>query len=93
MGNELVTKADKIITHDYLSPAKHISKTSCKTYKQLTNVKIAFHHMDEEMINISDDSPKVGICSSSVVSPQSKMKTERMQRAATKMIPTYKDFS
>lgn len=51
MGNEQATKS-KYLDHlifilDNLSPEKHVNKVFGETNKQLTSVKIAFHHMNE----------------------------------------------
>ena len=101
LGQDHITKTTEekdlgVIIQDNLSPNKHINKIVRETYSLLKNIRVAFHYLDEEMVKkliVSMIRPRLEYAVV-VWSPHKKKdinKIERIQRAATKMIPSLKD--
>jgi len=102
LGQDHITKATEekdlgVIIQDNLSPDKHINKIVRETYSLLKNIRVAFHYLDEEMVKkliVSMIRPRLEYAAV-VWSPHKKKdvnKIERIQRAATKMIPSLRDM-
>ena len=97
LGTEEVTRSAKekdlgVTIQDSLSPEEHIDNIFRTTYNLLVNVKVAFHYMDREMMRKIITTlirPKLEYAAT-VWSPHLKKhirKLERIQRAATKLVP------
>ena len=86
-----------IIIQNTLSPEKHINKVFGKTYNMLQNIGLAFHYLDEGMMNkiictLIRPQLEYAAC---IWSPHMKKhvkKVERIQRLATKMVPGLKEL-
>ena len=103
MGNDTLGKPEEekdlgIIIQKDLSPEKHIRKITRETYKLLINIRVAFHYMDEEMMKkliLAVIRPRLEYAA--VVWSPHKVKhirkIERIQRAATKMVPSLRDLT
>ena len=55
MGNNTIEKMKEekhlgVIIQNNLSPEKHIGRITREIYKLLTNIRVAFHYMDEDMM-------------------------------------------
>ena len=55
MGQEEIprTKEEKylgVVIQDTLSPERHINQLFGSTYRMLTNIRVAFHYMDKDMM-------------------------------------------
>ena len=103
MGEEVIMKSRKekdlgVVIQDTLTPEQHISEIFGKTYRMLTNVKVAFHYMDKDMMKkiiVTMIRPRLEYAAV-VWSPHLKKditKLERIQRAATKMVSELKDLT
>ena len=103
MGEDLMQKATEekdlgVIIQDSLSPEKHINKVTGAVYSLITNMRNAFHYMDEEMLKeliVTMVRPKLEYAAV-VWAPHKKKhikKLERIQRAATKMAPSMTDLT
>ena len=76
MGEEQIkkTKEEKdlrVIIQENLNPEKIISMIFGLSYKILTNIRVAFHYIDKDVMkknHHNHDTPKAGICSSGMVS-------------------------
>ena len=97
IGRETITKsADEkdlgVTIQDSLSPEKHINRIFGNTYSMLVNIRVAFTYMDKEMMRKIISTlvrPKLEYAAI-VWSPHLKkhvIKLERIQRAATRMVP------
>ena len=103
MGTEPVLKSKDekdlgVVIQDTLSPERHINGIFGSTYHLLTNIRVAFHYMDKEMMkNIITSMVRPKLEYAAVVwAPHKKKHTrkiERIQRVATKMVPELKDLS
>ena len=102
MGNEIVRKAKEekdlgIMITDDLSPEKHINKIIGGVYALLTNIRVAFNYLHEEMLSkiiASILRPRLEYAAV-VWSPHLKKhinKLEKVQRVATKMLPMLRDL-
>ena len=103
IGNEAINKKKEekdlgVIVQDNLSPEKHINKIIGSAYRLLTNMRVAFNYMDEEMLReliVSMIRPRMEYAAV-VWSPHLKKhinKIERVQRMATKMIPELRELT
>ncbi len=102
MGEEVITKKKEekdlgVIIQDDLSPEKHINGLFGATYNFLSNIRVAFHHMDKEMMKkIMTAMVRPRLEYAAVVwSPHTKKdirKLERIQRTATRMVPELRDL-
>ena len=103
IGNEVISKKREekdlgVIVQDNLSPEKHISRIIGGAYGLLTNMRVAFNYMDEEMLReliVSMIRPRLEYAAV-VWSPHLKKhinKLERVQRMATKMIPDLRELT
>ena len=55
MANEKISKAKQekdlgVLIQNDLSPEKHITKITEEAYRLMTNIRVAFSYMDEEML-------------------------------------------
>ena len=83
---------------DTLCPERHINPLFRSTYRMLTNIRVAFHYMDKDMMKKILNSM---ICSrleyaAVVWSSHAKKdirKLERIQRVATKMVPELSELT
>ena len=100
MGEEVITKRKEkdlgVIIQDNLSPEKHINGIFGSTYNFLSNIRVAFHHMDKDMMKkIMTAMVRPRLEYAAVVwSPHTKKdirKLERIQRTATRMVPELRD--
>ena len=102
LGNTQLSKTKQekdlgVIIQDNLTPERHINKITGEAYNLIRNIKAAFTYMDEEMMKkliVSMIRPKLEYAAV-VWSPHKKKdirKIERIQRAATKMVPTLRDL-
>ena len=102
MGNGNISKASQekdlgVIIQDDLSPEKHINKITGETFRLITNIKVAFNYLDEEMLRkliVSKIRPRLEYAAV-VWSPHLKkhiVKLERVQRKATKLIPSLRNL-
>lgn len=87
-----------VVMEDSLSPEKHVNRITGATYRLVTNMKMAFHYMDEEMlIKLIKSIIRPQLEYAAVVwTPHKKKhirKLERIQRAATKMVPSLSGLS
>ena len=94
------TKEEKdlgITISENLSPEKHVNNIVGTTYELLRKIKRAFTYMDEEMMKKLIEymiRPRLEYAAT-IWSPHSKKdirKIERIQRAATKMVPSIQDL-
>ena len=101
MGRETILKSREerdlgIVVQDTLSPEKHINGIFASTYRTLANIRVAFNYMDTNMMKkiiTSMIRPKIEYAAV-IWSPYKKKdirKLERIQRAATKMVPELSD--
>ena len=101
MGQEeiLNTKEEKdlgVVIQDTLSPEQHINQIFGSTYRTLTNIRVAFHFTDKDMMKkilTSMIRPRLEYAAV-VWSPHAKKdirKLERIQRVATKMVPELRE--
>ena len=95
------TKQEKdlgVTIQENLTPDRHINKITGEAYNIIRRIKAAFTYLDEEMMKkliVSMIRPKLEYAAV-VWSPHKKKdvrKLERIQRAATKMVPTLRDLS
>ena len=103
LGNSIVERSEKekdlgIIVKGDLSSGDHINKIVGETYGLLNKIKIAFNYMDEEMLTkIIKSMVRPRLEYAAVVwSPHLKKhikKLERVQRAATRLVPELRAFS
>ena len=87
-----------VIIEDNLSLGRHISGITGSTYSLLSNIRVAFHHMDKDMMKkIMTAMVRPRLEYAVVVwSPHMKKdikKLERIQRTATKMVPKLRDLA
>ena len=81
-----------------LLPEKHINRIVGETYNLVRNIKVAFRYLDEEMIKkliVTMIRPKLEYAAI-IWSPCTKMnikKIERIQRSATKLVPSLQNLS
>lgn len=102
MGDIPLNKAKEekdlgVIIQETLGPERHISKIFGTTYNMLTNIRVAFHYMDKEMMKkIITSMIRPQLEYAAVVwSPHLQKdirKIERLQKAATKMVPELRDL-
>ncbi len=77
---------------------KHINRITCETYNLLRNIKRAFTYLDEEMVKkliTSIIRPRLEYAAV-VWSPRLKKdirKLERILRAATKLLESFRDYT
>ena len=101
MGRETIVKSREerdlgVVVQDTLSPEKHINGIFASTYRTLANIRVAFSYMDTNMMKkiiTSIIRPKIEYAAV-IWSPYKKKdirKLERIQRAATKMVPELRD--
>ncbi len=101
MGRETIVKRREerdlgVVVQDTLSPEKHINGIFASTYRTLANIRVAFSYMDTNMMKkiiTSMIRPKIEYAAV-IWSPYKKKdirKLERIQRAATKMVPELRD--
>ena len=102
LGKETITKSKEekdlgVTIQDTLSPEKHIDRIFGNTYSMLVNIKVAFTYMDGDMMRKIISTlirPKLEYAGN-VWSPHMKKhikKLERVQRAATRMVPELSDL-
>ena len=102
MGDKVMEKRKEekdlgVIIQDTLSPTRHIDEKYASTSRMLTNIRVAFRYMDKDMMKkilITMVRPKLEYAAV-VWAPHKKKdirKLERIQRAATKMVPELKDM-
>ena len=95
------TKEEKdlgVVIQDTLSPERHINQIFGSTYRTLTNIKVAFHYMDKDMLKkILTSMIRLRLEYAAVVwSPNAKQdirKLERVQRVTTKMVPELRELT
>lgn len=103
MGGEALHKAHEekdlgVTIQDSLSPEKHINRITGTAYRMVVNMRMAFHYMDKEMVKKLIESiirPQLEYAAV-VWAPHKKKhikKIERIQRAATRMLPTLAELS
>ena len=103
MGNTFISRRTEekdlgVTFTESLSPEKHLNKIIGETYNLLRNIRVAFTYLDEDMIRkifVTLIQPKLEYAAV-VWSPWLKKdirKIERIQRAATKMVPRLRDFA
>ena len=103
MGQEEIprTKEEKdlgLVIQDTLSPERHINQLFGSTYRMLTNIRVAFHYMDKDVMKkilTSMVCPKLEYAAV-VLSPKAKKdikKLEGIQRVATKMVPELRELT
>ena len=87
-----------VIVKDSLSPEQHINGICGSTHRMLSNIRVAIHYMDKDMMKkiiATMILPRLEYAAV-VWSPHKKKdvtKIERIQRAATKMVPELKDLT
>ena len=97
IGMETIAKSEEekdlgVTILDSLSPEKHINRIYGSTYSMLINIRVAFTYMDNEMMRKIISTmirPRLEYAAT-VWSPHLRkhvMKLERVQRAATRMVP------
>ena len=101
LGESCIAKSKEerdlgVIIQDSMSPERHISGIFGTTHGLLSNVRVAFHYMDASMMRkIITTMIRPRLEYAAVVwSPHMKKdvwKLERIQKAATKMVPELKD--
>ena len=87
-----------VVVQDTLSPERHINGIFGSAYRVLTDIRVAFHYMDKSMMRkIVTTMIRPRLEYAAVVwSPHMKKhirKLERVQRAATKMVPELRDLA
>ena len=86
-----------VIVMDNMSLRKHVNKIVGETYNLLKNIKVAFSYTDEDVMKtiiVTIIHPRLE-CAAVVWSPNLKKdikKLERIQQAATKMVPSLRDL-
>ena len=81
-----------MVIQDNLSPEKHVNKIFASTYRTLTNIRVAFNHIDMDMMRkiittvIRPKLEYAGVIWSRHKKKRMK-KQGRLQRMATKMVP------
>ena len=102
MGTEEIvnTREEKdlgVTVQDNLAPERHINRIAGETYKLLRNIRAAFNYLDENMMKLIVAMIRPRLEYAAVVwSPHKKKdihKIERIQRAATKLVPGLRDLS
>ena len=97
----LKTKEKKdlgVVIQDTLSPEQHKNQLFGSTYRTLTNINVAFHYMDKDMMKkilTNMICPRLEYASV-VWSPNAKediRKLVRIQRVATKMVPELRELT
>ena len=87
-----------MVIQDTLSPEQHINQIFGSTYRTLTNIRVAFHYMDKDMMEkilTSMNCPRLEYAAM-VWSPNAKKdirKLERIQRVVTKMVPELRELT
>lgn len=101
LGSEVVLKGNEekdlgVIIQDKLLAEKHISRITGETYNLLIRMRMVFNYMDEDMMKkliVGLIRPRLEYAAV-VWSPHKKKnvrKVERIQRVATKMVPSLRD--
>ena len=103
MGQEPISKSKKekdlgVFIQDTLSPGRHISGIFGSAYGLLGDIRVAFYHMDKDMMKkIITTMIRPRLEYAAVVwSPHMEKdikKLERVQRVATKMVPELRDLT
>ena len=103
MGGEQIIKSKEekdlgVIIQDTMTPERHIGGIFGATYRMLTNIRLAFNYLDKDIMKkIITNMIRPKLEYAAVVWSPHKMKDirklERIQRAATKMVPELKDLN
>ena len=102
LGEEIIQRRNTekdlgVIVMDDMSPRRHVNKIVGETYNLLKNIRVAFSYIDEDMMKkiiVTMIRPRLEYAAV-VWSPNLKKdikQLERIQRAATKMVPSLENL-